>query len=166
MRIIFLFLFLINQLANANPFVFQLKNPAISEDAFLLGSVDHNLCQSPYLISMSSMGEGVSSATCESIRNSAQLKIKIFIPIKIELVSSETLDVSFSKDSGINQFDYFSFRSIRNNQSGGGSELLGSTISMNNQSINAEIEITALVGGYGTKSFYTNTVFIDLTPIP
>jgi len=160
-----LFFFSIKSFA-VSPFVFQLKNTAISNDSIILGSVDSKLCASSYLIFLSSLSEGSANATCISEKTPNYLKIKMMIPIKIEMISSRAFDISFSKDNGSNSFEYFSFRNLRNSQIGGGSELLGTTISMNNQSINAELEFTALVGGYNVKPFYTNTIFIDISEIP
>lgn len=163
MRIFFI-IFLFSITVKANPFVFEIINNALSPNIINLGTVDSKLCASPGLILMSNLSDGINNGTCIGEKTPIYSKINILIPLKIQLTSTENYDITFSKVISINDFNNVSLRNIRNQSLGGGQELLNSTIQMNNQTINAELELTAEVSGSDVKDNYSSTIEISIAP--
>lgn len=163
MRIFFI-IFLFSITTKANPFVFEIINNALSPNIINLGTVDSRLCSSPGLILMSNLSDGINNGTCIGEKTPIYSKINILIPLKIQLTSSESYDISFSKVISQNDFNNVSFRNIRNQSIGGGQELLNSTIQMNNETINSELELTADVAGSEAKDNYTSIIEILIAP--
>lgn len=161
LAVIFLFL---SSLAKADPFVFEIINSAIVSDAINLGTVNNQLCSSSGLVAMNTLTDGTNNGVCISDRSGGQEKINILIPLKIELSSTENYDITFTKGSMGSDFSVVSLRNTRDQSLGGGTELLNSTILMNNQVINAELEITAIVSGPSAGSSYSNSIEIDIVP--
>lgn len=160
----FILLFL-SSIAKADPFVFEIINQAIVADLINLGSVNNQLCSSPGLIAMNSLTDETNNGVC-IVNNSGSLEkiINILVPLKIKLSSSENYDITFTKGSNGSDFYLVSLKNTRDQLIGGGTELLNSTIRMNNQVINAELEITAIVSGTSAGSGYSNTINIDIVP--
>lgn len=164
-KVLALFLFLSLQ-AKAAPFTFTLINNSINSDAIDLGGINSQLCSSPNLLGMTQLSDGISNGTCISSNQAGVINVSIIIPVRIEMISSEAYDIAFSKESNGNDFELFSLKNIRDAAVGGGIELINSTISMNNESINAEMELTAEVAGPNAQNSYSNTLNIDISPTP
>ena len=165
MRAIFFLCLIYSNIAIASPFTFDIINNAIqSNNGLKLGRVDRRLCSSPGLVSMNSLGDGMDIGKCIGVSTPSYCEINLLIPVKIVMTSSEAYNVNFTRGDLGSNFTGLSLRNSRNQLVGGGIEMLGTSIAMNNQTIYAELEVTAAVCGSDTKASYSNTVDVNITP--
>lgn len=139
-------------------------NNILSSNNISFGTIDMRLCDSPSLVSMASLSDGINNGICINDRTNFRSKIHLIIPLRIVLSSSEPVNITFIKTSNGYDFDGVSLRNIKNQVLGGGIDLLNTSIPLNNQTINAELEISVLIAGAGALSSYSNEIEISITP--
>lgn len=159
--IIILFLFSIPAKAGYSVEIF---NNIFSSNRISFGTVGPNLCQSSTIVPMASLSDGNSGGICINDRTAHSAKIYLIIPLRIVLTSTEAVNITFTKLISAQDFDSVALRNIKNQAMGGGMNLLNSTIPMNNQTINAELELGVIVAGPGALNSYSSDIEISISP--
>lgn len=167
-----LFIFLAFSLPTYADVTFKLLNDGVtvqSTDVTLdLGELSLAQCSSPLLISMNTIQEGGQPAACMNYQVGNDKGVEIFIPLRAVLTSSTSTSatITYSKDSSFNDFQVFELRNLRNQTSGGGVDLINSSVTMNpGDSLEYELELRIIISGPNAKDLYNNDLVIDVSPL-
>ena len=170
MRWVFLILAL--SLSAKADVTFKLLNDGVhsqnSDVTLDLGEVTLSQCSSPLLASMNTIKEGGQVGVCSNYQSGSDKGIDLLIPIRATLSSttSTSATITYSKDSSLNDFQVMELRNSRNQNFGGGADLLNSSLVMNpGDSLEYELELRVIISGPNAKDFYSNDLIIDVSPL-
>lgn len=167
MKKLFIALLLI-PLYSYGDFTLTISNEAIiTNNSFAnLGEVSIQGCSSSTLSPMSAIKEGSQDAVCIEQRNPGDLSITLIIPFKIEYTTTVgPMKLEIDIPSNVNQFTDIKFFKTRNQQIGGGTDMIiADTVLNNNDVINAELELKAQIIGNNAKSQYESYIVFIIGP--
>jgi hypothetical protein len=165
-KLIILLLMMIGLHAEAVQFSLRIDNDSFiaNNGVMNIGQVDLHGCSGPSL-NLSLLKEGGSNATCIENRSTNNIKVTILIPVKLTLTTDTPMLVEVSFPPTLNNFTSIHLYKTRNQQIGGGVDMVtvGSVMN-NNDVINAELELGAQIVGNGAKSTYQNYMVFTIGP--